>query len=56
MNNLAFLLDKFFNKVDGMRIDTNKGVFYGKKIVDVDKAFSNDLKDYIKKKHLQNTH
>jgi hypothetical protein len=56
MNNLAFLLDNFFNKVDGMRVDTNKGVFYGKKNVDFDKAFSSDLKDYIKKKHLQNTH
>jgi hypothetical protein len=49
MNNLAYLLDIFFNNVHGMRFDTIKGLFYGKKIVDIDKAISIELKDYIKK-------
>lgn len=53
MHNLAFLLDIFFNNVHGMRFDTNKGVFYGKKKVDIDKAISSELKDYIKKNTLQ---
>lgn len=53
MHNLAFLLDIFFNNVHGMRFDTNKGVFYGKKEVDIDKAISSELKDYIKKNTLQ---
>lgn len=47
-NNLTFLLDAFFNKVKGMRNDTIKNTFYGRKIVDFNNAFPAELKNYIK--------
>jgi len=48
MNKLAFLLDEFFSKVDGMRIDTNRSILHNRKLVDSDWAIPVELKNYIK--------